>query len=178
MTVLITTSRRPTRRMRTFIKELERVIPSSKRIQRGKSSLTKLKDRMIMNGFDKLVVVEAYKGNPGRMIFYVLEEGRLKRKLIMNLMSVSMQIDVKKVFTATELKVELDENFSNDQELIRLKDFLDQFLREEIIPEEREGIRCTLRISRKDNNISLCFLNSTTGRKIRPCFTAKVIWTD
>ena len=68
--LFITTSRRPSIRTRTFIKELERAIPGSKRIVRGKKSLDDLKDVMIRYGVSKLLVVDTKKGNPAVLRFY------------------------------------------------------------------------------------------------------------
>ena len=127
---------------------------------------------MILNGFDKLIIAETWKGNPGRLQFFVLEEGKLKRKLIVYLKSLSMQIDLKKSFIASKLHVELDEKFINDEELKKLHKFIEKFFSENLILEEREGIECEFFISRADDKIWMGFLDAKTHKKIRPYFTS------
>ncbi len=95
MPILITTSRRPSRRTRTFAKELVRVIPNSIKINRGKMSLDDLKEYMIRRGYTRLIIINTKKGNPSQLIFYVLDYEGLKRVLIFNIRGLSLQIDKK-----------------------------------------------------------------------------------
>ena len=173
--ILITTSRRPTRRVRTFIKELERMIPDSRRIQRGKLSLQGLRDYMILHGFDRLIIVDTWKGNPGRIQFFTLEEGRLKRRVTMYLKSLSMQIDVKKPYTVSKLFVEKDEKVTKDEEVDRIYNFLKDFFHYEYQLEEREGRESKLLISKHNGQTWIGFVDHRTNRVLRPAFTIRKV---
>jgi len=68
--VVITTSLRPSRRTRTFTKELSRLIPGALRITRGKLSFQALHALSVDMGAEMLIVVDSGMGNPSRMVVY------------------------------------------------------------------------------------------------------------
>ncbi len=72
--ILITTSRKPGRRTRSFCKELSRAIPRSLYVNRGKASIEDIWRHARNEGFYRILVVGETKGNPS--IIRVLEGGR------------------------------------------------------------------------------------------------------
>ncbi len=68
--ILITTSRGPSQRTRTFIRDLSHVIPRAVRVNRGKKSLDDLRVEAIKHGLSRVLVVTEKKGNPGGLRFY------------------------------------------------------------------------------------------------------------
>ena len=68
--LVITTSRRPSRRTRSLVRDLSHVIPSALRVTRGKKSLDDLREIAIAHGFTRILVVWDMKGNPGGLVFY------------------------------------------------------------------------------------------------------------
>lgn len=77
MAVLITTSHRPTRRVRSFCKELSAVLPGSVYVNRGKMSLSEVMLEASARGLSHALIVNVRKGNPGRVDIYRAEGGRL-----------------------------------------------------------------------------------------------------
>ncbi len=67
---MITTSRRPTRRTRSFCKDLQVALPNAIRVNRGKMSLSDVALRALELGADRIILVSVYKGNPGRIRFF------------------------------------------------------------------------------------------------------------
>ncbi len=67
--LLITTSRRPSRRTRSFVRDLYHVIPGAKRVNRGKKSVEDLKKLAIGEGFKRVLIVGTMKGNPSTLTF-------------------------------------------------------------------------------------------------------------
>ncbi len=65
--VLITTSRRTSNRIRSFIRDLSVVLPDSERFNRGGTSRSELVARIKSSGARAALVVTMYKGNPGRI---------------------------------------------------------------------------------------------------------------
>ncbi|RLG46629.1 MAG: hypothetical protein DRO06_04130 [Thermoproteota archaeon] len=68
--LVITTSRRPSRRTRSLVRDLSHVIPSALRVTRGKKSLEDLREIAVAHGFTRVLVVWDMKGNPGGLVFY------------------------------------------------------------------------------------------------------------
>ncbi|MHA2314273.1 MAG: Brix domain-containing protein [Candidatus Hermodarchaeia archaeon] len=67
--IAIGTTRKPTQRIRSFIKEIARVIPGSIRFTRGKQSFGEFCDTAQNLGSTRILLVGAYHGNPGRLGF-------------------------------------------------------------------------------------------------------------
>ena len=67
--IAIGTTRKPTQRVRSFVKELNWVIPGSTRISRGKQGFMELCDSALKQGASRIVLVGAFHGNPGRLGF-------------------------------------------------------------------------------------------------------------
>ncbi len=72
MKILITTSREPSQRTRSFVKDLVSVIPGSERLTRGKAPLEDLIYEAEDREAERVVVVEERQGNPSRIIVYDL----------------------------------------------------------------------------------------------------------
>ncbi len=95
--ILITTSRRPTRRIRTFCNELSATIPNSIRVNRGKMSLRDLAEYAIEEGFKRVFIVDRWKGGPGRLRLYMLgDEG---------IVQIPPQIYIKGIKLRREFKI-------------------------------------------------------------------------
>ncbi|MFY9638351.1 MAG: ribosomal biogenesis protein [Methanobacterium sp.] len=66
--MLITTSRKPSQRTRSFCKSLVRVLNSSY-INRGKMSIREVLIKSSELGYDKIALISEIKGNPSRIDF-------------------------------------------------------------------------------------------------------------
>jgi len=75
--ILLTTSRRPTKGIRTFCKDLSHTLPNVLRINRGKLSLEGVAAKAIEFGAEKVVIVDCWKGGPGKIELYRVN-GRLQ----------------------------------------------------------------------------------------------------
>jgi U3 small nucleolar ribonucleoprotein protein IMP4 len=106
MNLLITTSRRPSKRTRSFIKDLALIFGGVK-FNRGKYSLEELIARL--GDEDRLVVVDTKKGNPSRMRIYG-KHGLLKTYLIrkVKLLREFKDIDYKKI---NKISISTDNEF-------------------------------------------------------------------
>ncbi|CAB49198.1 ribosomal biogenesis protein [Pyrococcus abyssi] len=67
--MLITTSHRPTRRTRSFGHDLERVFPNSLYMTRGKKTIQELLMEAYDRGYERLLIINVWKGNPLKMTF-------------------------------------------------------------------------------------------------------------
>ncbi|BAN90376.1 Brix domain-containing protein [Aeropyrum camini] len=71
--ILVTTSRRPSPRVRSFVKDISATIPGAFRFTRGHYSMEELAREAVIRGADRVVVVGERRGNPGIMRVYSVE---------------------------------------------------------------------------------------------------------
>ncbi|RLE92514.1 MAG: hypothetical protein DRN04_10020 [Thermoprotei archaeon] len=77
MSILITSSRRPNPRLRTFCKDLAKVLPDAIKVNRGKMSIEEVAIKAYQLEIDHVIVVgKGRGGNPGRMIFLKIYEDK------------------------------------------------------------------------------------------------------
>ena len=89
--LLITTSRRTSNRVRTFVRDLCTVIPGLERFNRGSMSLSELVSRIKQSSAIGALIISMYRGNPGTMqllsadgteiIHVKMESALLKREI-------------------------------------------------------------------------------------------------
>jgi len=72
--ILLTTSRQPTQRIRTLANDLVSVIPNSIRVNRGKQSLDGVAEKALELGADKVVILDRWKGDLGRIQFFQIDK--------------------------------------------------------------------------------------------------------
>ncbi|MHA1503675.1 MAG: Brix domain-containing protein [Candidatus Heimdallarchaeota archaeon] len=77
---LLTTSRKPSQRTRSFIRDLVRVIPWSFHFTRGTCSLNDLADELSSLGINRMLIVHEKKGNPSLMKFFKLVDNSLEER--------------------------------------------------------------------------------------------------
>ena len=63
--LLITTSRRTSNRVRSFSRDLWSVLPGTERFNRGGMGLTELVSRIHNSGAQAALVISIWRGNPG-----------------------------------------------------------------------------------------------------------------
>lgn len=68
--ILITTSRRPTRRLRTLCHDLAHSIPNAIRVNRGKLNLEGIAERTLEFNADRVIIVSRWRGGPGKVEFF------------------------------------------------------------------------------------------------------------
>jgi U3 small nucleolar ribonucleoprotein protein IMP4 len=76
--ILLTTSRRPTKAIRTFCRDLSHTIPNTLRINRGKLSLEGVAEKALEVNAEKVLIVERWKGGPGKIQFFNVSEKGLR----------------------------------------------------------------------------------------------------
>ncbi|NHJ32648.1 MAG: hypothetical protein FK732_07290 [Asgard group archaeon] len=95
---VLTTSRKPSQRTRSFIRDLVRVIPWSFHFTRGSCSLNDLANELAVLGINRLLIVHEKKGNPSLVKFFKLDQGKLMER--------DYRIRIKGISLARELKRE------------------------------------------------------------------------
>ncbi|MEM1927352.1 MAG: hypothetical protein QXS85_01250 [Acidilobaceae archaeon] len=80
--IVVTTSRRPSRRSRSLVKDLVSVLPSATRFTRGHASMEDLARLALALSASRVVVVSERKGNPGFIRVYVPRAEPLSLELL------------------------------------------------------------------------------------------------
>lgn len=75
--ILLTTSRRPTRRIRTLCHDLVLSVPNIVRINRGKLNLDGIAERAVELNANRIVAVERWKGGPGKIRLFRIDPSGL-----------------------------------------------------------------------------------------------------
>lgn len=94
--LLISTSRYPTRRTRTFCRDLVSVIPNSYYLTRGHSNIITLASYAKSNNYEYLGIVSTWKGNPGKITFYRINRRVVQIPPIVYLRGVATSRDLKR----------------------------------------------------------------------------------
>ncbi len=92
---LITTSHRPTRNTRRFIKALSKLIPNAIRVNRGKLTLKLLALHAIDTNCDNVLIVRNRRGNPGFIDLYAISYPLLEITKVCTLKICGYSIDEK-----------------------------------------------------------------------------------
>ncbi|MGQ9538099.1 MAG: Brix domain-containing protein [Candidatus Bathycorpusculaceae bacterium] len=90
--ILLTTSRRPTKDIRTFCRDLSHTIPNVLIVNRGKLSLEGVAEKAIELNAEKVMIVNRWKGGPGKIEMYKLStEGLLPIPPLIYLRNVKLR---------------------------------------------------------------------------------------
>ncbi len=83
MVYLLTTSHKPSRRLRSFLKDLASILPGAVKVNRGKKRLEDLLYDALELKAKRLIVLREYKGNPAGIDVYKIDfENEMLRPLI------------------------------------------------------------------------------------------------
>jgi len=125
--ILLTTSRRPTRMVRTLCKDLAKVIPSLKRVNRGKMSSHEVGEKAIDMGADKVLIIDRWKGRPGRMRFFEIKDGLSQIPPQLYIRGVKLQREFKTKGLKASSRGVFIEDFGKSLETQRLCEVFSRF---------------------------------------------------
>lgn len=90
--ILVTTSRRPSERIRALCNDLARSIPGAVRVNRGKMNLDGITEKALEIAADRVVVVNRWRGGLGKIDFFKAGSGDLTSVFpILYIASVKLQ---------------------------------------------------------------------------------------
>ena len=93
--ILLTTSRRPTQRIRTFCRDLSSSFSNITRVNRGKMSLDAVAEKALELNAEKVIIVGRWHGAPGKIGLF---------KVSMGLTAVSPMMVIQNIRLCRELK--------------------------------------------------------------------------
>lgn len=172
MTILITTSHKPSPRLRSFVKDFASVIPGTLKLNRGKKTLEDLLYDAIELNADRLIIVGEKKGNPGSIRVYLIdrEEEKLRELAYYSIKGVKLSREnpyATRIYNPTVLMVDSSNVKSSVEE-----EFIDIFsksFKAKIYVgslEEIAGKVDVLAIPRWDGKIIKLFFMNPSTRKL------------
>lgn len=172
MTILITTSHKPSPRLRSFVKDFASVIPGTLKLNRGKKTLEDLLYDAIELNADRLIIVGEKKGNPGSIRVYLIdrEEEKLRELAYYSIKGVKLSREnpyATRIYNPTVLMVDSSNVKSSVEE-----EFIDIFSKSFKAKihvgslEEIAGKVDVLAIPRWDGKIIKLFFMNPSTRKL------------
>ncbi len=177
--IFLTTSRRPTPRLRTLCRDLSDSIPGVKRVNRGKMSFTGLIEKAVELGAKKVLIVDRGQDGCGKLRFLKIEDKRAKAILSMHIKGFKLRREFKKP-ARTVRRVCIDRKGDLGSDTERLKEFLSDFFNlpmedlKETFKKYDAFIRLSIQLS---NLVKFSFYSIPDGSEIGPRLTIlKVAW--
>ncbi len=172
--LIITTSREPSRRTRSFVNDLVKVVPNSIRFNRGKATyedLATIAKRYSSRGV--LMILEK-KGNPSALAYLIPESiTSLTRRYVVLISSLRLLREIKDHQTPYNVR-KLVLNFSKVPQGFpqRVCEALIEIFAPTLVqaPEESPDV-VELKVAGDENSVFVTFYCSSTGRICGPAFS-------
>jgi U3 small nucleolar ribonucleoprotein protein IMP4 len=177
--MLLTTSRRPTGRIRTFCRDLACSIPDAVRVNRGKMSLDGVAEKAIEVDADRVVVVDRWHGGPGKIsLFQISSNGLTPVPPLMLIKSINLRRELNEARRGSKSSViTLD---SKNSELTRIAAHLSTFFGLPVLPldEASKNYRASMHFSfDSSRHIQITFTSLGRMVEIGPRVTfSKLVW--
>jgi rRNA maturation protein Rpf1 len=176
--ILLTTSLRPTRRVRSFCNDIQRVLPNVIRVTRGKLALDALAEKALELNANGVVVVERWKGEPSKITFYrVTSKGLETFFPILFLANVKLQRDYGQIYKPVgKIAVSCSSALSEDAR--RVAESFSEFFRLPILESNANfrKIDATLNFSSQFGCVvKVSLTHPPVVREVGPSFTVKTV---
>ena len=173
---IITTSRNPMQTMRTLCNDLAFSLPNTKRINRGKSGLHNLAERVFLQKAEKIIILERWKSGFGKVRFLTIENmGLVEFPPIIFMQSVKLRRTFSSAKSTTAKLIILQAEPRTPSEAWKLLDTLSQFLNipritsDEILPIKRQT---AMHISsNSQDRIQITFIQPPRNIEVGPQIT-------
>lgn len=178
--ILITTSRRPTRGIRTLCHDLARCVPKAFRVNRGKMSLDGVGEKAIELNADRVIIVNRWKGGPGKIeLFQVGSEGLNPVPPLLYVAGVRLQREFKtRTRPIRSVAVTITPEVS--PEIVKIAESLANFLKVPLssVGEAASRYQASMRLSLNDTgHIQITFLLFPGAIEVGPRITlSHALW--
>ncbi len=171
---LVTTSHRPSQRMRSFVKDLASVLPGAVRVNRGKSTLYDLLLEAVERRLVRVLVVGGKRGNPSLVRVYRVVaapgEERLEPLVSLVLGGVTLTRELRsfsRVYNPRTLGIQVPRGPEN---LEHLADALYRALKARLVLDESrlDQYDIVIRVRRGEKGFLVFFMSPATGRPCGP----------
>ena len=130
--MILTTSRKPSQRTRSFVRDLERTL-NIPYVQRGKLSLKEIFE------IDKhVLLIGEFKANPGTLVVYDVENERRLSSFI----SVKLQREIcgEKIYNDDGIRIKISKELKDNEDFQKHYEIYDEFLFQHLNVDENSDI--------------------------------------
>ena len=130
--MILTTSRKPSQRTRSFVRDLERTL-NIPYVQRGKLSLKEIFE------IDKhVLLIGEFKANPGTLVIYDVENERRLSSFI----SVKLQREIcgEKIYNDDGIRIKISKELKDNEDFQKHYEIYDEFLFQHLNVDENSDI--------------------------------------
>lgn len=124
---MITTSRRPTKSMRTLCKDLVTVLPSLKKVNRGKMGFRAVLEKAAEIGAEKVVIIDRWKGRPGRIRLFEIGEKIVQIPPQLYLRGIKLRREFKIEEVSIPRTVFIEESEGENDEIRKIREAFSKF---------------------------------------------------
>jgi rRNA maturation protein Rpf1 len=178
--LLITTSHRPTKRIRALSHDLKRVLPAAIQINRGKLGFEEVLEHARILGADRIMFLHRWKGGPGKIEMYELNSDGGLFFPIIYLASTQHQNELQgRVLVKNKLT--LVKPGSDFMELKHLSECLSTFLSIPLVDREQAASvsRIGMIFSEINSHMTMSFESLLNNIEIGPRLVIKnLVWSD
>jgi len=179
--ILLTTSRRPTNRMRTLCHDLARSIPNIVRINRGKLNLDGIAEKALEFKADRVIIVDRWKGGPGEIkLFQVGPEGVILVPPLIFVRSIQLQKELEGVRSKPVRSLTIIASHEKSPHVAKIAESLSSFLNVPTTTTDVEASRyeAAMRVSSGASvQIQITFMLLPQAIEIGPRITiSHVVW--
>ena len=178
--ILLTTSRNPTPRIRTFCHDLAEVMPNVAYVNRGKMSKDEIAEKTLEHDADRAVIVDRWQGGPSILrLFKVGESGLVSTPPIIHVAGIKLQRDLgfSRIKPASSIIAAKHDRFDDS---IRLGSALAGFFGISIIETEdmvKTGSTILSISPDKSGRIMMTFMQEPNHREVGPhILISRVEW--
>lgn len=173
--ILITTSHRPTRRIRSLCNDLARSIPGLVKVNRGKMNFIEVAEKAVQMNSDRFIVVDRWKGGPGRIrLFKITDEGIRENPPCIYIFGVKLrrEFNIPREWINEKINLLfLREDMEEDLGVMEFRSALSDFLQIPILKEGAEvlGYEAYMSVSAgRDCWATISFFRMPSGVEIGP----------
>jgi U3 small nucleolar ribonucleoprotein protein IMP4 len=178
--LLITTSHRPTKRIRALGHDLKRMMPSAIQMNRGKLSFEEVVKQARIAGADRVMFLQRWKGGPGKIELYELNSGVDLFFPVIYLASTQHQNELQGRIHETKRLVIVKPQVDG-QELKHLSESLSTFLDTPLVEREQavKDFEIGMTFGKTNSHLAMSFEILSNNTEIGPRLVIKnLIWSD
>ncbi|MEM2320936.1 MAG: hypothetical protein QXS79_03520 [Candidatus Bathyarchaeia archaeon] len=182
--ILITTSHRPTRRIRSLCNDLACSIPGLVRVNRGKMNFIEVAEKAVQINSDRFIVVDRWKGGPGRIrLFKITDEEIMESppRIYISGVKLRREFNIPREWVNEKINLLLlKEDMEEDLKIMEFKSAFSDFLQIPMLKEGAEvlGYEAYMSISAgRDCWATISFFHIPSGVEIGPRIKiSHIVW--
>ncbi len=179
--ILLTTSRKPTNRLRTLCHDLARTIPNVIRINRGKLNLDGVAEKALELNAHGVIIIDRWKGGPGKIkLFQVDTEGLILVPPLIFVEGIRLQREIGEVRGKSVRSLTITTSHEKSSQLLKITEALSSFLNiPRLTPDEAaSGYEAAMQVSYgSSTQILITFLLLPSAEEIGPrVVISHVVW--